>query len=86
MNRYLYFISGLSLGAGAALLLAPMSGADTRSTLKDSFSERKDRIKSQVDQVRDAVNDTIERSKDAVLSTGQGMADALERGKSAFRG
>jgi gas vesicle protein len=85
MRSYLYFISGVSFGVGAALLLAPKSGAEMRSTLRDSLSEGQGLIKDQVDQVRNAVTDTIERSKAAVRSTSQGMVEAVEKGKAAFR-
>ena len=85
MNRILYFISGIGIGVGAALLLAPQSGQDTRSTLRDSWSEGKKLLRNQAGQVRDTVSETIERGKEAARSTGQGMVDALEKGKAALR-
>jgi gas vesicle protein len=84
MRSYLYFISGVSFGVGAALLLAPKSGAEMRSTLRDSLSEGQGLIKDQVDQVRNAVTDTIERSKAAVRSTSQVWSKRLKRVKPLF--
>lgn len=49
------FLIGLALGAGAALLLAPRSGADTRSDIK----RRVTRVRRAAEQVATDVTDTV---------------------------
>jgi len=65
------FLIGLAIGAGAALLLAPRSGAATRRDLKrrarrvrraaedavsDTFDEARRRVEEKIDTARDAID------------------------------
>lgn len=39
MNKFLFFICGLTAGAAAGLLLAPQSGKATRTTIRDKSTK-----------------------------------------------
>jgi gas vesicle protein len=85
---------GLALGAGAALLFAPRSGADTRRILKDRAREATDAARTRVDEFAASVSESIgearsvvEERVDAVRSTvrqrREDLRDALDAGRSA---
>ena len=59
------FILGALVGAGAALLLAPQSGSETRKALKKKLSEMLDKIKEiDVKEVREDLERKIEQIKE----------------------
>ncbi|HYV99247.1 MAG TPA: YtxH domain-containing protein [Gemmatimonadaceae bacterium] len=61
------FLIGLAIGAGAALLLAPQSGAQTRAAI----GRRATRVRRAASRVAD---DLRERAEDAYESTRDGLA------------
>jgi gas vesicle protein len=85
-NRSSLFFYGLGLGVVGALLLAPKSGAQTRTAIVDKAREGQKFLKRQSCQIRDSVTGTIERGRKAAERTAQGIADALDAGKSTFVG
>jgi gas vesicle protein len=85
-NRSALFFYGLGLGVVGALLLTPKSGVQTRSAIVDKAKEGQEFLKRQSCQIRDSVTETIERGRKAAESTAQGIADALDAGKSTFAG
>ena len=63
------FVLGAVIGAGVAFLLAPMSGAETRSRLTDAGRRIGGAARNKVDQARDTIDrarDTVDRVRDAV--------------------
>lgn len=66
------FLLGAAVGAGAALLLAPRAGKETREKLKDWLDERRDlgeellaKIKESVPEKKDQVAAAIRGAKQA---------------------
>jgi gas vesicle protein len=84
-SRFLYFLSGLGIGIGAGLLLAPKSGADTRTAIRGSIIEGQNYIRRQGTQVGEPISGTFERGKEAARKTKEGVAEAFEQGRAAFR-
>ena len=84
-GRFLYFLSGVSVGVGAALLCAPRSGAETRAALRDKASETEDYVRRQTDEIRNTITDTMQRGKEAARVTRDGTIEALEEGKAILQ-
>ena len=84
-NNFSYFLLGLGIGAGFALLMAPQSGAKTRNYLQTKAQEGSDHMRRQGLELRDMANETLERGKQTVREQVKSVADAVEAGKQAYR-
>ncbi|MEX0691874.1 MAG: YtxH domain-containing protein [Gemmatimonadales bacterium] len=60
------FLTGLLLGAGIALLMAPRSGEETRAMLTDRVRRLRDAAEEGLDDLQDMVGDGYERAKATV--------------------
>jgi gas vesicle protein len=78
---FAFLIGGL-VGAGIALLMAPQSGDETRSMIRDKSQEIKDRATSTVDETRHragkAIEDLSHQTRDKVTSLRNRGQDKLE--------
>ncbi len=88
------FLLGLAIGAGAALLFAPASGAETRQRLQDEARRAGRKMKDITDEFGEKVADSVEkgrfqfdaqvdRARDAVSSRVQAVGDAVAVGRDA---
>ena len=79
------FVVGGLAGAVAALLLAPQSGEETRTLIKDKSIELRDMAAEQADVIATKANkvavDAKARGKELVGSAGKTANDARARGK-----
>jgi gas vesicle protein len=71
------FLAGALIGAGAALLLAPQSGTETRSMLRDYAGRAKDELRERSRQAKATLDTAKERGREA-------FEFAKERGKEAY--
>ncbi len=88
------FLLGLLLGAGAALLLAPHSGEETRRVIRERSRRLRETVGERAEELGDRVEEGYERAK-ARLEEGfdtarrtidekrTGARDALDAGKAA---
>lgn len=87
---------GLALGAGAALLFAPASGAETRERIsrearraarraKDVTDEIGDKLADQVERARFGVDERVGRAKNAVNSRVEAVNEAVSASREAAR-
>lgn len=60
------FVAGALIGTGMALLLAPQSGAKTRTLLKDYAEKAEDEILEKVKTAKSTLDATIEKGKEFV--------------------
>jgi gas vesicle protein len=79
------FFFGLGIGVGAALLLAPKSGRETRELLKDKADEGKEYLKRRGSELRDDASDLIDRGKGAIGRQKDNVSEAVDAGKQAYR-
>ncbi len=88
------FLFGLLVGAGAALLLAPQSGEETRRVIKDRSRQLRDDAQAKAEEWREQVEEGYGRAKDrleegfdaarrGLRETREGAEDALKAGKAA---
>jgi len=80
-----YFFTGLAIGAGAAVLLAPKPGVETVASLKHKAMEGIDSAKRQLDSAGSAVKDTVERGRQAWRQQTESLSAALQEGKRSYR-
>jgi len=55
----LAFLLGGVVGAGLALVLAPLSGAETRKRIRDVAEEVKEKAEGAIGEIRDRVKETL---------------------------
>jgi gas vesicle protein len=79
------FLWGALLGAGAALLLAPRSGRQTREDIRSGALRLRDRAEDAVRSVTDSVTGTIGGVREEVEDRLDRARDAFEAGRDAAR-
>jgi gas vesicle protein len=88
------FLLGLAIGAGAALLFAPASGAETRRRLQDEARRAGRKVRDMTDEFGEQMTDSVERTRsqideqvgrarEAVSSRVQAVEDAVSAGRDA---
>jgi gas vesicle protein len=70
------FILGTLVGAAAALLFAPQSGAQIRGLLRDYAARAKDELDEAVDQGAEVLDSTVERGQEFVEKGKESMREA----------
>jgi gas vesicle protein len=79
------FLWGALIGAGAALLLAPRSGRETRDEIRAGALRFRDRAEDAVRSVGDSVTETIGGVRSEVQGRIETARDAFEAGRRAAR-
>ena len=64
----LALLTGIVLGTGLGLLLAPQSGARTRRQLRNMVEDATERVGEFADDAKETVNEVVERGKKFVVS------------------
>jgi gas vesicle protein len=80
----LAFLLGGAVGAGLALLFAPLSGRETRERIKDLAEEVKEKAEGAIDDIRDKVRETLDVGKKALEEKKSVVTAAFEAGKDAM--
>ena len=77
-SMFLSFLLGGIVGAAVALLLAPESGRETRSKIKEFADDVKDKVKDYAGDVKGKVSSTIDKGKDLYEEKKSTIAKAVE--------
>jgi gas vesicle protein len=72
------FLAGLSIGAGLALLFAPLSGEETREWLIDNAENKLKHLRRQGRRWVYQVQDVLDKSEDRVTKVLRTSKDALD--------
>lgn len=72
------FLWGALLGAGAALLLAPRSGEETKEEIRDRVRRLREAAEDRVNGVRDTVTDSYSRTRDRIQGQIDSVRDTVE--------
>ena len=64
----LALITGVILGTGLGMLLAPQSGARTRRQLRNMVEDATERVGEMADDAKETVNDVVERGRKFVVT------------------
>jgi gas vesicle protein len=85
MNRMGATLLGMILGAGAALLLAPRSGPETRRRLRDQAdtlrTDAQGRLEEGRMRVTELIRSTQDRAHEVIDRSQQVLPEALSRGR-----
>jgi gas vesicle protein len=83
---------GAVIGAGAALLLAPQTGAQTRALLRDYAEKAEDEVRERMGEVREKMKEAkttldtaIEQGKQFLTDKGSILSAAYEAGREAIK-
>ena len=76
---------GAAVGAGVALLLAPASGSETRSTIGRRARRLGQQSRDMVDDMQDSVSDGMYTLDKAARNVKKAVGDGMERVDSAVR-
>ncbi len=79
------FLAGAIIGVGAALLLAPQSGAETRKLLKNYAEKAEEEALEKAKEAKVALDKAIEQGKQFVNEKKTVLTAAFEAGKEAIR-
>lgn len=83
-EKALFFLVGAAIGAAAALLLAPRSGAETRKLIVTRAREGADVVVSRSKAVADMASTYLDRGKEALQQHKDQLSAAFEAGKQAY--
>ena len=83
-EKTLFFLVGAAIGAAAALLLAPRSGAETRKLIANRAREGADAVANGSKAVTDVASTYLDRGKEALHHHKEQLAAAFEAGKQAY--
>ncbi|MBI4464790.1 MAG: YtxH domain-containing protein [Acidobacteria bacterium] len=83
--KFLYFLTGLGIGALIGILFAPQSGEQTRELIAGKAEEGRDYLVRKGREVRDQATSYVERGKEAVSHQKEHLTAAIEAGKQAYR-
>jgi len=64
----LALLTGILLGTGLGMLLAPQSGARTRRQLKGMVEDATERVSEFADDAKDTMNEVVERGRKFVVT------------------
>jgi gas vesicle protein len=81
-NNFGWFLAGAVIGAGAALLLAPKSGKDTRDYLSQTTKDSREVMESSGRELMDRGKELYDRGK----KIAEDASDLFERGRKLVQG
>ena len=79
------FLAGAIIGVGAALLLAPQSGAETRKMLRNYAEKAEEEALEKAKEAKQTFEKAIEQGKQFVNEKKTVLTAAFEAGKEAMR-
>jgi gas vesicle protein len=81
----LAFVVGGVVGALTGILLAPMSGAETRQKIKEVSVNTKDKALEKIDEAKSGASSLFARGKDKVGEFKTSVSAAVDAGKEAYK-
>ena len=79
------FLAGAIIGIGAALLLAPQSGAATRKLLRTYADKAENEMREKTKEVRATLDTTIEQGRQFINEKKSDLTAAFEAGRDAMK-
>lgn len=79
------FLAGCLVGAGAALLLAPQSGKETRDMMKDYAKDAQGKAREKANEAKETFQSAVEQGKQYINEKKAILTSAVEAGSEAFK-
>ncbi len=79
------FLSGAVLGAAAAMLYAPKSGAETRTAIRGYARRAEDEVLEKAKEIRADLSHTVAEAKQYLKATEATIVAALAAAKETFK-
>ena len=83
--KFLYFLTGVSVGALIGILFAPQAGRQTREFIVGRAEESREFLSKKGKEYRDQATDYVERGKGVISQQREHLSAAIEAGKQAYR-
>lgn len=80
-NSAMYLLTGMAIGAAAALFFSPRSGEENRERLKTATKHANDMAAEKADAVRSSVHKGVSKAQDArhrIMDKSDQVADTIE--------
>jgi len=84
-SGFLWFLTGLGIGAAIGVLYAPKSGRETRDTLLEKAEEGRDLVKERAERARRQAEQWVDKGRDVVSQQKEQFRSAFEAGRQAYR-
>ena len=84
-NGFLWFLTGLGIGAAIGVLYAPKSGRETRDLILQKAEESKAYAREGAEKARSQANQWVSKGKDVVSQQKEQFRSAYEAGRQAYR-
>jgi len=84
-SNFVYFLTGLGIGALIGILLAPQSGERTREILTERAEEGREYLLRKGREVREQASSLVDRGKETVAQQRDQLSAAIDAGKQAYR-
>jgi gas vesicle protein len=83
--RFVYFLTGVGIGALIGILFAPQSGRETREFISGRAEDGRDFLVKKSRELREQATDYVERGKGVLTQQRDHLAAAFDAGKQAYR-
>ena len=84
-SGFLWFLTGLGIGAAIGTLYAPKSGRDTREDLRSRAEEGRDYVTERAQRARKQANEWVDRGRDILNQQRDQIKTAYDAGREAYR-
>lgn len=84
-SGFLWFLTGLGIGAAIGVLYAPSSGRETRDTLMSKAEQGRNLVTDRAQRAREQATEWVEKGRDVVSQQKEQFKSAYEAGRQAYR-
>ena len=85
MSTMFAFLLGGLIGAGLALLYAPLSGEETRRRIKEQMAQKGDELKQRYETTVDTVEEGVGKVKEIIEDRKSEFVSAYQAGKETYQ-
>jgi gas vesicle protein len=84
-SGFLWFLTGLGIGAAIGVLYAPRSGRETRETLVSRAEEGRNLVVERAQKAREQANEWVDKGREILNQQKEQFKTAYEAGRQAYR-
>jgi len=84
-NGFLWFLTGLGIGAAIGVLYAPKSGRETRDLIMQKAEEGREYAREGAQKAREQAGQWADKGKDVLNQQKEQVRSAYEAGRQAYR-